>query len=41
MSDFIYLLDEEDDEEFGKGFGLKVLEKYNKLTKENNFENNI
>ena len=31
MSDFIYLLDDEDDEEFGKEFGLQVLEKYNKL----------
>ncbi len=31
MSDFIYLLDDEDDEEFGKDFGLQVLEKYNKL----------
>lgn len=30
-SDFIYLLDEEDDEEFGEGFGLLVLEEYNKL----------
>jgi len=27
-SDFIYLLDDEDDEEFGKDFGLKVLVKY-------------
>ena len=29
QSDFIYLLDDEDDEEFGKEFGLQVLKKYN------------
>ena len=32
-SDFIYLLDAEDDEEFGIEFGRKVLEIYNKLKK--------
>lgn len=41
MSDFIYLLDEEDDEEFGKNFGLQVLKEYNKIIKEHNLENNI
>ncbi len=34
ISDFVYLLDDEDDEEFGKEFGLQVLEKYNKLAKQ-------
>lgn len=29
LSDFIYLLDDKDDEEFGKEFGLKVLDLYN------------
>ena len=41
MSDFIYLLDDEDEEEFGKEFGLQVLEKYNKLAKEKGFEYNV
>ena len=43
MSDFVYLLDEEDDEEFGKAFGLQVLQKYTKLqeAKINAVEKNI
>lgn len=35
QSDFIYLLDDEDDEEFGIKFGNKVLELYNKLKVKN------
>ncbi len=34
LSDFNYLLDEEDDEEFGREFGLQVLGKYNDFAKE-------
>ncbi len=34
MSDFIYLLDDEDEEEFGKEFGLQVLRKYSKFAKD-------
>lgn len=30
-SDFVYLLDDEDQEEFGMKFGLLVLEKYKNL----------
>ena len=41
MSDFIYLLDAEDDEEFGREFGLQVLEKYNEHIKEQASEHNI
>ena len=40
-SDFIYLLDGEDDEEFGIEFGNKVLEIYNKRIKETQDEHNI
>jgi len=41
MSDFIYLLDAEDDEEFGFEFGNNVLSRYNKLAKENTNAHNI
>lgn len=40
-SDFVYLLDAEDDEEFGIEFGNKVLEIYNKRIKEIQDEHNI
>jgi len=33
LSDFVYLLDEEDEEEFGKGFGKMVLNEYCLLKK--------
>ena len=39
-SDFVYLLDGEDDEEFGVEFGQKILD-YNKRIKEIQNENNI
>lgn len=38
MSDFIYLLDEEDNEEFGKEFGLQVLKKYEQFSNEKNIK---
>lgn len=41
MSDFLYMLDDNDDEEFGKEFGVLVLNKYNQLAKEHNYEYNI
>ena len=40
-SDFVYLLDAEDDEEFGMKFGQKVLEIYNQKKKELQNEHNI
>ena len=40
-SDFVYLLDAEDDEEFGVEFGQKVLDFYNKRIKEIRYEDNI
>ncbi len=41
MSDFCYLLDDEDDEEFGVEFGNLVLNNYLKLQKEKANEHNI